>query len=364
MDGFRDQPSSPGRRRQRATGAERDARFAAPARQRAPRRTAYARNARPLAAPPRGKSSMICAIPQASTTSAAVIQCNAMVRRSYRLRRQRTDCGQSMSSAPNRSYRNRTPAALGFIPCARDAAIFRTLPIRMPVANTSAPPKPTCSAAEKRRRVHVSPADPADHRAVPQPPRSPRSTIAVQKFAIRNGSVWPMPPSVVISPQMAPRIQRRAAPGQAAVVRQRFGEAHRDAGADARPPARPGTPPTNCRWRRPRRTPAPAWTTEPSISPASPGWMYAQHEQAPRRLVLLARAPSRAGSPAISRSAVCSCCASASARSPSSLRIEASVRAAGGLAVETLRLRLHQLRLLAHHLQPQRMQLPDRRGAA
>src|ERR1700733_15138609 len=32
------------------------------------------------------------------------------------------------------------------------------------------------------------------------------TTIAVQNDGIRNGSVWPMPPAVVISPQMPPRI--------------------------------------------------------------------------------------------------------------------------------------------------------------
>src|SRR6266849_220104 len=80
------------------------------------------------------------------------------------------------------------------------------LPISTPVMNTSAPPSPTCRAAENvgvsmyRCRTQV------------MTPSSTRTTaIAIPrangKSLIRNGRVWPMPPSVVIAPQIRPRTQ-------------------------------------------------------------------------------------------------------------------------------------------------------------
>src|SRR5712692_6005648 len=76
----------------------------------------------------------------------------------------------------------------------------------MPVMNTSAPPSPTCRAAENvgvsmyRCRTQV------------MTPSSTRTTaIAIpranRKSLIRNGRVWPMPPSVVMAPQIRPRTQ-------------------------------------------------------------------------------------------------------------------------------------------------------------
>ena len=120
---------------------------------------------------------------------------------------------------------------------------------------------------------------------------------------------------------------RRAASGQAAVVRQRLGERHGDAGADRGRHADQEGVPVTCRWRTRRRTPAPAWRpSRPSAPPdpaGSPAARTAAGHARPRR-----RGRWRAGSRRTSWSARCSCSTSASARSPSSLRIEASVECA------------------------------------
>ena len=70
--------------------------------------------------------------------------------------------------------------------------------------NTSAPPSPTCRAAENtgvsmnRCRTHVM-----------TPSSTRTTTIAIPRAnrnsVIRNGRVWPMPPSVVMAPQIRPR---------------------------------------------------------------------------------------------------------------------------------------------------------------
>src|ERR1700683_1823819 len=75
----------------------------------------------------------------------------------------------------------------------------------MPVANTSAPTNITWNAAETGgvsmyfQRTQLITASSTI--------TTPQATdMAVQNAGIRNGNVWPMPPSVVIRPQMPPRI--------------------------------------------------------------------------------------------------------------------------------------------------------------
>ena len=93
--------------------------------------------------------------------------------------------------------------------------------------------------------------------------------------------------------------------------------------------------------------------------PGEPRLDHAQDEHPPLRLVLLLPDVRRQVFPQ-SRSAVCSCCCSASARSPSSLRTEASVGARGRLPVEALGLEFHALRHLADGIEAERAELPNR----
>ena len=79
-------------------------------------------------------------------------------------------------------------------------------PISTPVMNTSAPPSPTCRAAEN---VGVSMYRCRTQVMTPSSTRT--TTIAIPrangKSLIRNGRVWPMPPRVVMAPQIRPRTQ-------------------------------------------------------------------------------------------------------------------------------------------------------------
>src|SRR5471030_2740520 len=76
----------------------------------------------------------------------------------------------------------------------------------MPAANTRAPPNATCNAAETggvsmyfQRTQLITPSSTTT---------TPMATaVAVQNDGIRNGSVWPTPPIVVINPVTRPRIQ-------------------------------------------------------------------------------------------------------------------------------------------------------------
>src|ERR1700693_5774750 len=75
----------------------------------------------------------------------------------------------------------------------------------MPVANTKAPPNATWNAAETGgvsmyfQRTQVITASLITTTQI-------ATVVAVQKAEIKYGSEWPMPPSVVISPQITPRI--------------------------------------------------------------------------------------------------------------------------------------------------------------
>jgi len=114
------------------------------------------------------------------------------------------------------------------------------------------------------RRVHEPVADPRDDAQFHQH-HAHGNGNGVFKFGIKNGSVWPRPPSVVIN-----RTRNRAPgcrAGEAAVVGTRLRKAHADARAAA------GSQPTrkfpNCyAWRTRRQTTAPAskWT-RPSDRP-------------------------------------------------------------------------------------------------
>src|SRR5260370_29059336 len=77
------------------------------------------------------------------------------------------------------------------------------------------------------------------------------AVIATLKSGIRNGSVWPTPPRAVMRPQNKSAHPRVTAPGEAAVVGQRLGEAHADAGPDGcRQPDDERIPAVPCRERR------------------------------------------------------------------------------------------------------------------
>src|SRR5208283_4495541 len=78
------------------------------------------------------------------------------------------------------------------------------LPIKIPARNTSAPPSATWNNADahgvsmNRWRIHemMPSSTSTTHTA---------TATAVFKFGIKNGSVWPRPPSVVINPHTKPR---------------------------------------------------------------------------------------------------------------------------------------------------------------
>ena len=83
----------------------------------------------------------------------------------------------------------------------------------MPVANTSAPPKPTWSAADSggvsmyfQRIQEIA----ASSTTTTQTARM----VAVRKLGSRNGSVWPMPPMVGHQPAHRPRTSGRFAPAR------------------------------------------------------------------------------------------------------------------------------------------------------
>ena len=147
--------------------------------------------------------------------------------------------------------------------------------------------------------------------------------VAVKKFEIKYGSVWPMPPAIVMRPQTSPR---------------KYGFPRPDnfpssAKASANPMEIPA----------PRDAAIPTWKvfhelcvaktaaktganveTEPSISPTSPGCTICNTKL---RLAFSSSLPlASCGSRLVSMSpAVRSCCNSAVARFPNNLRIEVSV---------------------------------------
>src|SRR6185437_2316658 len=82
---------------------------------------------------------------------------------------------------------------------------FQLVPMRMPVANTRAPPNATWKAAEIGgesmyfQRTQVITASSTTTTAI-------ASEVAVQNAGMRKGKVWPIPPAVVINPQIPPLI--------------------------------------------------------------------------------------------------------------------------------------------------------------
>ncbi len=96
-------------------------------------------------------------------------------------------------------------------------------------------------AAHRRRRAATSASRPRGSGCAPTrsrtarpPPRTPATSSAVCTLAMRNGSVWKMPPSVVIPPVIEPRTTAEPRPSLLACVRQRLRPAH----AHARPQRR------------------------------------------------------------------------------------------------------------------------------
>src|SRR6202162_6401945 len=148
-------------------------------------------------------------------------------------------------------------------------AHFQELPISTPVPKTKAPPSATCVAADMigvsmyRCRIQVMTAS------------STRTTriaivIAAWNLGIRKGSVWPIPPRAVMTPQTNPRTQGWPRP-----VRLPSSDS-----ASAKPmlipaPSDTANPTRNAshefRVARAAANTGASVDTEPSISPARPG---------------------------------------------------------------------------------------------
>src|ERR1700733_9344515 len=158
------------------------------------------------------------------------------------------------------------------VPAARVSRLPpQLLPINIPTANTSAPPNATCSVADSggvsmyfQRTQEITPSSTITTQIA--------TTIAVQNDGIRNGSVWPIPPAVVISPQMPPRISGAPRP-----VRLPLSDSASAKPIEMPAPTDAAIPTKNACHVLPEANAA-ANTgarvdTEPSINPANPGWI-------------------------------------------------------------------------------------------
>ena len=159
---------------------------------------------------------------------------------------------------------------------------------------------------------------------------------------------------------------RTAAARHAAVVGEGLGEAHADARPDRRRQADQKSLPT-CRAgpvivAKAAANSGASVETEPSIRPASPGWITWSTKscRATRASSSFSLSGWRSGS---SAAEAISCRRSASARSPSSCRSSASLVDSAAAAVESLRLQFHQRHLPPHALHVPRLDRDERVAA-
>src|SRR5207248_8528055 len=110
--------------------------------------------------------------------------------------------------------------------------------------------------------------------------------VAVRKFGIKYGNVWPIPPAVVINPQTTPRSRGLPRP-----VRLPSSEAASANPIEIPAPTLAARPTRNAAWllwvaNAAAKTGARV-ETEPSINPAQPGLHDLQNEQSAMGFVFL-----------------------------------------------------------------------------